>query len=121
VFRHLVLSSAEPTGTIDFLLSTPETYLPKQMLHKPVLFRVTDGSGAPLGNVSLEITWSSGTVLDSVKGRTSDDGTAAQELIPGRNYVTLKRSGCPKDEERMDVAPGPGIDGSKIVLECSKK
>jgi hypothetical protein len=121
VFRHLVLSSAEPTGTIDFLLSTPETYLPKQMLHKPVLFRVTDGSGAPLGNVSLEITWSSGTVLDSVKGRTSDDGTAAQELIPGRNYVTLKRSGCPKNEERMDVAPGPGIDGSKIVLECSKK
>lgn len=121
VFRHVVLSSAEPAGTIDFLLTPPETYLPRQMLHKPVLFRVTDGAGAPLGNVSLEITWSSGTVLDNVKGRTSDDGTAALELIPGRNYVTLKRGGCPEDEERMDVAPGPGIDGSKIVLECSKK
>ena len=121
VFRHLVLSSAEPAGTMDFLLTPPETYLPKQMLHKPMLFRVTDGAGAPLGNVSLESTWSSGTVLDSVKGRTSDDGTAALELIPGRNYVTLKRKGCPNDEERIDVASGPGIDGARIVLECSKK
>lgn len=121
VFRHVVLSSAEPAGTIDFLLAPPETYLPGQMLHKPVLFRVTDGAGAGLGNVSLDITWSSGTVLDSVKSRTSDDGTAAVELIPGRNYVTLKRAGCPKDDERMDVAPGPGIDGFKVVFDCTKK
>ena len=103
------------------MLAPPETYLPRQMLHKPVLFRVTGSAGAGLGNVSLEITWSSGTVTDSVKGRTSDDGTAAVELIPGRNYVTLKRSGCPKDDERMDVAPGPGIDGFRVVYDCTKK
>ena len=121
VFRHVVLSSAEPAGTLDFVLTPPETYLPKQMLHKPVLFRVTDGAGAGLGNVSLDVTWSSGTVLDSVKGRTSDDGTAALELIPGRNYVTFKRGGCPEDDERMDVAPGPGIDGFKVVFDCTKK
>ncbi|MHB8652475.1 MAG: carboxypeptidase regulatory-like domain-containing protein [Terriglobia bacterium] len=121
VFRHVVLSSAEPAGTLDFVLTPPETYLPKQMLHKPVLFRVKDGAGAGLGNVSLDITWSSGTVLDSVTGRTSDDGTAAVELIPGRNYVSLKRGGCPEDDERMDVAPGPGIDGFKVVFDCTKK
>ena len=121
VFRHLALTPSEPAGTIDFLLTPPETYEPKQMLHKPVLLRVTDGGGAPLGNVSLEITWSSGTVLDSVKGRTSDDGTAAVELIPGHNYVTLKRKGCPKDDERLDVSEGAGIDGFKLVSDCLKK
>jgi len=121
VFRHVVLTAAEPAGTIDFLLAPPETYEPKQMVHKPVLFRVTDGAGQPLRNVTLEITWSSGTVLDNVKAATSDDGTADVELIPGRHYVTLKRKGCPKDEERLDVRPGAGIDGFKVVLECSKK
>ena len=88
IFRHAILSAAEPTGTIDFLLTPPETYLPRQMLHKPVLFHVTDGAGAGLGNVSLEITWSSGTVTD---------------------------------DERMDVATGPGIDGFKMVDDCAKK
>jgi len=121
VFRHVVLAPADPAGTIDFLLTPPETYEPKQMLHKPVLFRVTDGGGSPLGNVSLEITWSSGTVVDNVKGRTADDGTVAVELIPGRNYVTIKRKGCPKDEQRLDVSDGVGIDGFKLESECKKK
>lgn len=121
VFRHVVLTAEEPAGTINFLLTPPETFFPKQMLHKPVLFRVTDGTGQPLDNVALEITWSSGTVLDNVKGVTSRDGIAALELIPGRQYVTLKRKGCPKDEERVDVAPGAGIDGTSLVLECSKR
>ena len=121
VFRHLVLSPSEPAGTIDFLVPTPETYEPKQMLHKPVLFRIVDRTGLPLNNVVMDITWSSGTVMDSVKARTLDDGTAAVELIPGRCYVTLMRKGCPKDDERMDVAPGPGIDGFKMIFTCSKQ
>jgi hypothetical protein len=120
VFRHIVLSASEPAGTMDFLIPTPEIYEPKQMLHKPVLFRVVDSTGVPLTNAAMDITWTTGTVLDSVKAHTLDDGTAAVELIPGRCYVTLKRSGCPKDEERMDVAEGPGIDGSKIIYTCSK-
>lgn len=121
IFRHAELTPSEPAGAIDFLLTPPETYEPKQMLHKPVLIRVTDSAGESLRNATLEITWSSGTVLDNVKAQTSDDGTAAVELIPGRNYVTLKRKGCPKQEERLDVAQGPGIDGFKLVSECSKK
>ena len=121
VFRHIVLTAEDPTGTINFLLTSPETYFPKQMVHKPVLVRVVDGTGLPLASVNLEITWSSGTVLDSVKGQTPNDGLAALELIPGRQYATLKHKGCSKDDERVDVAPGAGIDGFKLVMECRKR
>ncbi|HEV2350274.1 MAG TPA: carboxypeptidase-like regulatory domain-containing protein [Terriglobia bacterium] len=121
IFRHVVLTPAEPAGTVDFLLTPPETFEPKQLLHKPVLIEVVDGSGAPLANVGLEITWSNGTILDSVKGSTASDGMVPLELIPGANYATLKRRGCPKDDERINVAEGPGIDGFKMELDCSKK
>lgn len=121
IFRHLILTPAEPTGSVNFVLTPPEIFEPKQVMHKPVLFLLVDGSGAPIGNVGLESTRSSGTVLDSVKGVTSSDGLVPMELIPGANYVTLKRHGCPKDDERINVAEGPGIDGFKIVFDCSKK
>jgi len=120
VIRHVELTADEPTGSVNFLIAPPETYFPKQMVHKPVLFRIVNGRGEPLGKASLEATWSSGTVLDSVKGVTSPDGLAALELIPGRQYVTLKHKGCPNDDERVDVATGPGIDGSKLVMECKR-
>ena len=64
---------------------------------------------------------SSGTVLDNVKGRTADDGIALFELLPGRNYLSLRRKGCPKQDERIDVEPGGGIDGFKLVLTCAKR
>jgi hypothetical protein len=117
-FRHVELDSAAPTGTIDLLLLPPETYEPKQVLHKPVLLRVVNGAGNPAAGVALESTWSSGTVLDSVKGETTDDGTLALNLIPGRNYLTLRQRGCPKQEQRVDVRPGGGIDDFRVVLEC---
>jgi hypothetical protein len=59
--------------------------------------------------------------VDSVKGETGRDGAVALELIPGRSFVTLKRHGCPKQEERADVAAGPGIDAFQYTLECAKK
>lgn len=121
VFRHLELTQAEPAGVIELPLLPPEVYQPKQMLHKPVLLRVTDSAGRPAENVALEIAWSSGTVLDNVKAQTGDDGAASVLLIPGRNFVTLKRRGCPKEEQRIDVAPGDGIDDSKLILECARK
>jgi hypothetical protein len=85
-FRHVELTSTAPTGTMDLLLLPPETYEPKQVLHKPVLLRVMDGAGHPAVGVAVESTWSSGTVLDNVKGETTDDGTVTLNLIPGRNY-----------------------------------
>jgi len=121
VIRHVELTADEPTGTVNFLMVPPETYFPKQMLHKPVLLRVVNSRGEPLESTNLEITWSSGTVLDNVKGVTSADGLAFFELLPGRQYITLKHKGCPKDDEHVDVASGPGIDGSALVMECGKR
>lgn len=121
VFRHLSLTPAAPTGTLEIMLLPKEIYQPEYLLHKPVLFRVTDSAGRPLDKVSLEVIWSSGTVLEQVKGDTLEDGTVALELIPGRNFATLRRRGCPKQEQRVDVTPGGGIDAFKLVLECAKK
>jgi len=121
VFRHVELTSSEPAGALDLPLLPAEVYEPKQMVHKPVLFRVVDSSGHPADAVGLEITWSSGTVLDNVKVRTTEDGTAVADLIPGRNYVTLRRHGCPKEEQWVEVAAGGGIDDAKLTLECARK
>jgi hypothetical protein len=121
VFRHLDVTAAEPAATIEFILLPPEIYEPDRLLHKPVLFLVTDSAGGPLEKVSLESTWSNGTVLDNVRAETPGDGTVAVELLPGRNFVTMKRRGCPKEEHRADVAAGGGVDGFKLVFECAKK
>jgi len=121
VFRHLALTPAAPACAIEFVLLLREIYEPQYLLHKPVLLRVTDNTGQPLDKASLEVIWSSGTVLDRVKGETWEDGTVALELIPGRNFATLKRRGCPKEDHRVDVGPGRGIDGFKLTLECTKK
>jgi hypothetical protein len=122
VFLHVELTAAQPAATPQIVMLPPETYDPQKVLHKPVLFRVDDSAGQPLSDVELEVIWSNGPVLDNVKGRTGADGIAVLNLIPGRNFVTLKRHGCPKQDERADVAPGQeGIDGFKMVLDCAKK
>jgi hypothetical protein len=120
VFRHVELSTAARAAALELLLLPEEIYEAKKILHKPVLLLVTDSAGRPLNKVTLEITWSSGTVLDNVKGETLDDGMAALELIPGRNYITLKRRGCPKKDQRIDVAEGGGVDNFKLQYECTK-
>jgi Carboxypeptidase regulatory-like domain len=121
VFDHVVLTPEAPAAALRLMMLPPETYDPKQILHKPVLIRVTEAGGGPAAGVELAIVWSSGTVLDEVKVETAADGTAAPELIPGRNYATLKRRGCPKEERRLDVAPGSGIDDFELTLECRGK
>jgi len=121
VFRHVQLTPPETTATQDMVLIPPEVYQPQKILHKPVLFLITDSAGRPAEHVGLEVTWSNGSVVDNEKGETGSDGVAALELIPGRNFVTLKRRGCPKQDERADVADGEGIDGFEFTLECTKK
>ena len=121
VFRHVQLTPSEASVTQELVMIPAEIYESQKMLHKPVLFRITDSAGRPLERVGLEITWSNGPVLENVKGETGSDGAVALELIPGRNFVTLKRRGCPKQEERADVAAGEGIDGFEFTLECAKK
>lgn len=121
VFRHTTLTPAAPFGTIDFVLYPPDIYEARHLLHKPVIILVIDAQGRPLGNVRYEIAWSSGRILENVKGDTGEDGTAECELIPGRSFVTLKRRGCARQESRMDVAPGPGVDAFKLGLDCGAK
>ena len=121
VFRHVQLTPSEPSATQDLVMIPPEVYEPRKLLHKPVLFRITDGNGRPLDRVGLEATFSNGPVVESVKGETGSDGTVAMEVIAGRNFVTLKRHGCPPQEERADVAASEGIDGFEFTLQCAKK
>jgi hypothetical protein len=121
VFRHVQLTPSELSATQELVVIPQEIYEPRKMFHKPVLFHVTDSAGRPLDRVGLEVTWSNGPVVESIKGETGSDGAVALELIPGRNFVTLKHHGCPRQEERADVAAGWGIDGFGYKLACGKK
>ena len=121
VFRRTTLTAESPSGTIEFVLYPPETYEPRDIVHKPVILLVTDGEGHPVDKASYEAVWSSGQVLDTAKGEVIGDGTATFEAIPGRSYVTLKRPGCGKTEHRIDVSIGEGVDGFKLALDCTKK
>jgi hypothetical protein len=121
VFHHEELSAATPRVGTQLVLYPPETYEAQKVLHKPVLFKVVDASGQAAEKVTLDATWSNGSVLDDVKAVTGEDGMAAMELIPGRDFVTLKRRGCRDQQERADVAPGRGVDGFKLGFECEKK
>jgi hypothetical protein len=121
VFRHVQLTPSEPSATQELVIIPQEIYEPRKMYHKPVLFRVIDSAGRPLDRVGLEATWSNGPVVDNVKGETGSDGLVALELIAGRNFVTLKHHGCPKQDERADVAIGWGVDGFEYTFQCAKK
>ena len=118
-YEHVDLEAGDPAANLNLVMIQPEVYEPKQMMHKPVLLRVTRSNGQPFQGVELEALWSSGSVAETVKGETADDGTAALELIPGRNYVTLKRRGCRDEERRVDIAAGDGIDGVSLQFDCN--
>jgi len=121
VFRHVNLTACQPSATQDFVLIHEEIYQPQKMLHKPVLFTVTGNAGAPLERVTLAVTYSNGDLVENAKGETGADGTVALALIPGRNFVSLKRRGCPQQDERADVTPGGGIAAFQYTFDCAKK
>jgi hypothetical protein len=118
VFRHIELTASAPAGNLEFTLSPPEIYESERILHKPVLLLVADPKGVPLGKVRCEIVWANGVVLENVKGDTADDGLLNFALLPGSNFLTLRRRGCPKQEYRLVVPQGDGIEGFKLQLEC---
>jgi carboxypeptidase family protein len=119
-FRRFDLSTESPEASHDFVLAPREIYEPKKILHEPVLFRVTNPAGDALADVEMEITWSSGEVMDNVKARTNAEGLAAVELIPGANFIALKRKGCPEDDQRVNVEARGVVDAFNLVEECQK-
>jgi len=71
--------------------------------------------------VAIDAIFSDGQVIDDIKAVTSNDGTVAMELIPGRISLSLKQHGCQEQAERADVSPGIGVDGFRYVVDCVKK
>jgi len=121
VFRHVDISAAAPHATAQLMMLPVEAYKAKQLLHKPVLFRIVDASGRPLAGVKIAIVWSNGTSVEDAKTEANEEGFAQMSLIPGRNFVTLRHHGCGSEDRRADVAPGTGVDGFKFVYDCSRK
>ena len=119
IFDHFNLSAEAPAGTINLVMLDPEIYQAKEKLHKPFLLRVTDNRGQALAGVALDALWSSGDIAENVKAETAADGSVALDLIPGRNYVTLKRRKCKSQDSRVDVAEGDGIDGLSLQMDCA--
>lgn len=120
-FEHADLSSSQPTAKLKLIMLNEEVYEAKRLLHKPVLFRITDVAGNAMSGVTLDILWSSGTVIDTVKADVHSDGLAVVSLLSGSNYVTLRKHGCPKEDQLADVPSGSGVGGFSFTLHCRKK
>ena len=120
-YHHEELTASSPTVTTQIVLYPPEIYDAKKVVHKPVLFRVTEPGGRAAPGVALDATGSNGEVIDDVRGVTDDEGMVALALIPGRSSVSLKQRGCREQVERADVAPGAGVDAFKFILDCARK
>jgi len=115
------LTRSAPSADAQLVFYPQEIFDANKLVHKPVLARVFDPGGQPLGKIELDAVFSNGQVVDRVKATTSDDGTAAMELLPGRISISLKQHGCPEQVERADVNPGVGVDDFKFVFDCKKK
>jgi hypothetical protein len=120
-YDHADLRTDAPRATVNLVPIETEAYEPKQVWHKPVLLKVTSSGGAPLGGVSVEALYTSGTVAENVKGETDSDGALALDLIPGRNLITLKHRKCASHDQRIDVAEGDGIDGDILQYDCNTR
>jgi hypothetical protein len=119
-FEHADLSESQPQASLKMIMLSPEEYEAKELRHKPVLFRITDNAGAPVADATLAILWSSGTIMENLRVMTDANGFAVANLLPGSNYVTIRKRHCPKLDQMADVAAGRGIDGFAMTLDCGK-
>lgn len=121
IIQHAVLTAHSPSASADLMMLPFTAYEPKQLLHKPILVRIDDSQGHPESRVKLQSTFSNGSVVENIKAQTPSDGVAELEVIPGSNFLTLEKKGCPKEDRRMNVASGGGVDAFRFTLACSKK
>jgi hypothetical protein len=121
-FEHADISPSDPATKLRLIMLNPEDGDDaKEILHKPVLFRIRDNAANPVAGAELAILWSNGPVMQTLKTETNEDGLAEINLIPGSNYVTIRKRGCPKQDEMANVAAGPGIDGFVMTFSCAKR
>jgi len=116
-FEHTDVGTGA-TANVHLVILEPELYQGKQFWHKPVLLRVTNNAGDPIEGVGIEALKTNGEVAETVKGETDRTGTAALDLLPGTNYVTLKRRKCPTADSRVEISEGDGIDGQILQMDC---
>lgn len=121
VFRQVDVGAGASPEAVQIMMLPVEPDKADRILHKPVLFNIVDEQGRPLANVRLAILHSSGNVVENLKAQTGEDGFAAVSMIPGSNFVTLQMKGCKNVDRRIDIAPGPGVDGFKFDFDCEKK
>ncbi|MGH9448900.1 MAG: MSCRAMM family protein, partial [Terriglobia bacterium] len=119
-FEHADLSASHPDARLKLIMLNQEEYEANQMLHKPVLFRIVDGAGNPVNGAMLHILWSNGTVMETVRAVTGQDGLAETNLLPGSNYVTIEKRHCRKEDRMANAAAGIGIEGFSITYDCGK-
>src|SRR5487761_26124 len=119
-FEHANVTEAQPESRLHLVMLHEEVYQGKKMLHKPVFFRITDSAGNPEPDADLEILWDDGTVLSNVKAKANNDGLAEIDLIPGSNYVTIRKHGCQKKESVANVPDGNGIAVFPLTIDCKE-
>jgi Carboxypeptidase regulatory-like domain len=122
VFRQVDLNQGDSPAMAKIMMLPVDADKPDRLLHKPVLFHIVDNQGRALAKIKLAVLSSTGTIVETLKAQTGEDGFTALGLIPGAIFITLERQGCKKKEDRRaDVEPGPGVDGFKFVFECSRE
>ena len=117
-FEHAEVTAARPEARLHLVTLQEDVYQAKQMLHKPVFFRIRDAAGDPQPGAELEILWDDGTVLSNVKIKADDAGLAEAGLIPGSNYVTVRKHGCDKKETVANIPEGNGVAVFPLTIDC---
>lgn len=121
MYQHATLTADQPEASLKLLLMQEDISDAKKLLHKPVLFRVTDSANDPVDGALLDDTWSDGPVMEDLKGRTGATGIVVMDVLPGSNYVSIKKKGCRSKDVRSDVSQDIGVDGFKLIFDCERK
>ncbi|HUY15175.1 MAG TPA: carboxypeptidase-like regulatory domain-containing protein [Terriglobia bacterium] len=121
MYEHATLTADQPETSLKLLLAREDISDAKKLLHKPVLFRVTDSANQPVDGALLDDTWSDGPVMEDLKGRTGAAGVVVMDVLPGSNYVSVKKKGCRSKDERSQVSSDIGVDGFNLIFDCERK
>ncbi|MGH9454200.1 MAG: carboxypeptidase-like regulatory domain-containing protein, partial [Terriglobia bacterium] len=121
MYEHAILTASQPEAAMKLLLAHEDVSDAKKLLHKPVIFQVTDSAGRAVDGATLDVTWSNGPVMEDLKARTNTAGIAVMEVLPGSNYVSISQKGCREQDVRSDVTEDMGVGGFNLTFDCERK